>query len=107
MKSPSKSEWWNSLSKAEKAIYAQPDSFFRLCSIYIPRYTGSIFAAKNAHKAIYEGAVVPAGRNYESGQVRVDMFNRLKEYAHVRDCGAEREGAISIMELGLQGVVYE
>lgn len=98
--SPSKDEWWQSLSKAEKAIYAKPDSFFELCSIYIPRYTGNLFMARNAHKAVYEGAPVPTGKNYEDGHVRVEMFNRLKEYAFIRDVGADRNGAIDILNLG-------
>ena len=97
--SPSKQDWWNGLSKAEKAIYAQPDSFFELCSIYIPRYTGNLFMARNAHKAIYEGAPVPLGKNYEEGHVRIEMFNKLKEYAFIRDCGADRDGAIDILQI--------
>lgn len=96
---PSKQDWWNDLSKAEKAIYAQPDSFFQLCSIYIPRYTGNLFMARNAHKAIYENAPVPIGKTYEDGHVRVEMFNKLKEYAFIRDAGADRNGAIDILQI--------
>jgi len=97
---PSKQEWWNGLNKAEKAIYSKPDSFFQLCAVYIERYRDNLWAARAAHKAIYGAAViVPLGRNYEAGQVRVDMFQKLNEYATLRDCGADREGAISIMNL--------
>jgi hypothetical protein len=100
MTSPSKNEWWQSLSKAEKAIYAQPDDFFRLCSIYISRYQGNLFMARNAHKAIFEGAPVPTGKNYEEGCARIHMFKQLSEYALIRDYGADRDGAIDILNLG-------
>ena len=100
MSFPSKNEWWQSLSKAEKAIYAEPDSFFRLCSIYIDRYQGNLFMARNAHKAIYEHAPVPMAKTYEDGCMRVEMFNKLKEYAFIRDCGADRNGAIDILNIG-------
>jgi hypothetical protein len=98
--SRSKQDFWNGLSKAEKAIYAHPDSFFRLCSIYIDRYQGNQFAARHAHKAIYEGAPVPPEKDYEAGVMRVEMFKKLSEYAFIRDCGADRDGAIAIMNLG-------
>jgi len=101
MKSHSKQEWYSGLSKAEKAIYAKPGSFFRLCIVYIPRYKDNLFAARAAHKAIFGAAVmVPFGRNYEDGYERVSMFNKLREYAEIRDCGADRAGAIDIMKLG-------
>lgn len=99
MSSRSNQEWWQSLSKAEKLIYSQPDSFFRLCSVYIDRYQGNLFKARNAHKAIYEFAPVPLGENYEDGHVRVEMFNKLKEYAFIRDCGADRDEAIDILQI--------
>ena len=95
----SNQEWWQSLSKAEKLVYSQPDSFFRLCSVYIDRYQGNLFKARNAHKAIYEGAPVPTGKNYEEGFVRVEMFKKLSEYAFIRDCGADRDGAIDILNI--------
>lgn len=99
MSSPSRQEWWESLSKAEKAIYTKPDDFFQLCSIYINRYQGNLFMARNAHKAIYEFAPVPTGKNYEDGFVRVEMFKKLSEYAFIRDCGADRDGAIDILQI--------
>lgn len=91
------------MSKAEKAIYSQPDSFFQLCSIYINRYQGNLFMARNAHKAIYENAPIPTGKNYEEGHVRVEMFKKLKEYAFIRDCGADRDGAIDILQIEVGG----
>lgn len=107
-KSPSKQEWWDSLSKAEKAIYSKPGSFFRLSIVYIPRYENNLFAARAAHTAIYGvRGIVPYARTYEAGKVRVDMFRKLREYARLRDCGAEREAALSILELGLQGEIYD
>ena len=99
MSFPSNQEWYSGLSKAEKAIYAQPDSFFQLCSIYIPRYQGNLFMARNAHKAIYENAPVPTGKTYEDGFVRVEMFKKLSEYALIRDAGADRNGAIDILNI--------
>ena len=90
MSFPSKQKWWSGLSKAEKAIYSEPDSFFRLCSVYISRYQGNLFMAKNAHKAIYEGAPVPMAKTYEDGCMRVEMFNKLKEYAYIRDIQDEK-----------------
>lgn len=95
-----KQEYWNGLDKAEKAIYAKPGSFFRLCAVYIPRYQDNLYAARAAHKAIFGAAnIVPFGRNYEDGQIRVNMYRKLKEYAFIRDVGASREDAITLAEM--------
>lgn len=104
MTSHSKNEWWKSLTQVEKRIYVDPPVFFDLCQIYINRYQGNPFMARNAFKSIYEGAQVPSELNYESGFARVAMFNKLRDYAELRDHGADRDGALAILNLESEGV---
>ena len=104
-KMTSRSKWYSELSSAEKLICncTNADQFFRYCSIYIDRYAGNsggFFAARNAYKAIFEGAPIPLGADSQSAEVRVDRFNLLKEYAMLRGMGCDRNGAIGIMNLG-------
>lgn len=100
----SRSSWFDELSSAEKLICncTDGDQFFRYCSIYIDRYSGSsgFFAARNAYKAIFENAPIPLGADRQSGEVRVDRFQLLSEYATLRGMGCDRDGAIGIMNLG-------
>lgn len=104
MSFPSKQEWYSSLSKAEKRIYGEPDAFFSLCAVYIDRYHDNLWMARNAHKAIYEAAPVPTDKTYEAGCMRIEMYRSLRDYAELRDHGADREAAISIMNLEREGI---
>ena len=92
-------EIWASWGPGEKAIYkcTSVSGFFNLCCIYIRRYEGQFFAAKNAFKGVMGSDHIPLDQSRYDGMRRVQLFKTLRDYAELRDRGFDRDDAVAML----------